>query len=98
MRISWAFNPLSIALISAVAVAFHLRYTADKAANMAGGLVAHLMFPGLLYLLLLSLSICAAKYFRVRYMGLNAISIAAGFFGAYAPFILILMRVRLAPI
>lgn len=80
MGISWVFNPLSTALISAVAVAFYLRYAADKTASMAGGLVACPMFPGLLYLVLLSLSICAAKYFQVRYVGLNAIFITAGVF------------------
>lgn len=87
-----------MALISVVGVAFHWSYTADKAANMVGGLVAYLMFLGLLYLALLSLSICAARYLRVRYVGLNAIFIMLGLFIAYIPGIMILIHVFFAPV
>lgn len=98
INLSYVFNPLSIAIISAICIAFHWRYTADKAADMVGALIAYLMSPGLLYMLLLCFSIYAAKYLRIKYVGLNAALITIGLFIAYIPGIMILMHVFFVPI
>lgn len=97
-RISWFFNPLSIALITTVVVVLHWKYTADAAANAVGGLVAYIMFPGLLYFALLPLSVYTARYFGARYVGLDAIFITIGFFVVYVPGIVILLHVFYLPV